>query len=151
MSDEMTTTFTLERIAEQAGGNATALALATISYLRDHDLDVDEYFVYVGRRLAPTWEERQGQAPRDVAEAVALNAVSFGATVQSLSGDDSQAKLVVQDWPPEEMQALFPLDVADIDPIWDIYQPIAEYLGLHYDWKRQGNEVIVTFSRWEND
>lgn len=147
MSDEIKTTFTPERIAEQAQGNATALCLATINYLRDHHLDVNEFWASVGRQFAPGWAEMQGRTTKDIAQAAALNMVSVGGTLQSLSGDDSQAEVVILGWPSEDDHTFFALDQTDTDPIWNIFQPIAEYLGLHYAWKRQGDEVTMTFWR----
>jgi hypothetical protein len=147
MSDEMKTIFTPEQIANQAEGNATALALATIAYLRDHSLDIYEYCASVGRQFAPGWAELQGQTMKDIAQAAALNMVSVGGTLQSLSGDDSQAQAVILGWPSEDDLTFFTLDYADIDPFWNIFQPIAESLGVHYAWKRQGDKVTMIFSR----
>jgi hypothetical protein len=146
MSDEKTI-FTLEQIAEQAQGNATALTLVTIAYLRDHDLAADEYVAYVGRRFAPGWAEMQGRPAKDIAQAAALNMVSVGGTLQSLSGDDSQAQAVIRDWPSADWRTYFALDQVDIDPIWNMFRSIAESLGFQYEWTRQGDEVTMTFSR----
>jgi hypothetical protein len=146
MSDEKTI-FTPEQIAEQAQGNATAVTLATIAYLREHDLAVDEYAAYVGRRFAPGWAEVQGRPPKDIAQMAALNMVSVGGTLQSLSGDDSQAQAVIRGWPSADWRTYFALDQADIDPIWNMFRPIAESLGLRYEWTRQGDEVTMAFSR----
>lgn len=146
MSDEKTI-FTLEQIAKQAQENATALTLATIAYLRDHDLAVDEYVAYVGRRFAGGWAEMEGRPTKDIAQMAALNMVSVGGTLQSLSGDDSQAQAVVLGWPSADWRTFFTLDQADIDPIWNMFRPIAESLGLQYEWTRQGDEVTMTFSR----
>ena len=151
MSDEMKTTFTTERIAEQASGIITALNLATITYLRDHQLDVDAYWTSVGQQFAPSWAGRQGRPTKDIAQQVAFNIVSMGGTVQSLSGDDSQAEVVILNWPAEDSRTDYKLDQADIDPFWNIWQPVAEYLGHDFAWERQGDEVTLTFSRRSNE
>jgi hypothetical protein len=147
MSDEMKTIFTPDQLAKQAEGNATALALATIAYLQDHHLDIDEYWASVGRRFAPGWVGLQGQTMKDFAQEAALNMVSVGGTLRSLSGDDFEAEAVILGWPSDEDCTFFALDYADIDPFWNIFQPIAESLGVHYAWKRQGDEVTLIFSR----
>lgn len=89
----------------------------------------------------------QGRPPKDIAQMAALNIVSVGGTLQSLSGDDSQAQAVILGWPSEDWRTSFALDQADIDPIWNIFRPIAESMDLQYEWTRQGNEVTMTFSR----
>ena len=146
MPDEKTI-FTPEQIAEQAQGNATAVTLVTIAYLREHNLAVDEYATYVGRRFAPGWAEMQGRPPKDIAQAAALNMVSVGGTLQSLSGDNSRAQAVIRGWPSADWRTYFALDQADIDPMWNMFRPIAESLGFQYEWTRQGDEVTMTFSR----
>jgi len=77
----------------------------------------------------------------------ALNMVSAGGTLQLLSGDDSQAQTVILGWPSADWRTFFALDRADIDPIWNMFRPNAESLGLQYEWTRQGDEVTMTFSR----
>ncbi len=151
MSDEMKTTFTPEQIAQQAQGNAIASFLVSISYLRDHDLAVDQYVAYVGRRVAPGWEALRDRPIQDVAKMAALNMVSLGGELQSLSGDDSKAEAVIRGWPPEDWRTFFALDLADVDSLWSAFEPVAEHLGLRYSWKRQGDEVTMIFSSREND
>jgi len=149
MSNEKTI-FSSEQIGEQAQGNATALTLATISYLRDQDLAVEEYVAYVGRQFARGWAEMQSQPPKDIAQMAALNMVSVGGTLESLSGDETQAQAVILGWPSADSLRYFSLDQSDTDSLWNIFQPIAESLDLDYGWNRQGDEVTMTFSRRSN-
>ena len=146
MSDEKTT-FTPEQITAQAQMNATAFILGTIAYLRDHDLALDEFADYIGQRFAPGWAEMQGRPVKDIAQMAALNMVSVGGALQSLSGDDSQAQAVIQGWPSADWLAFFALDQTNIAPFWNVFKIIAESLGLQCEWTRQGDEVTLTFSR----
>ena len=50
------TEFTTEELLSQAKGNATAFVLTTIAYLKERDLDVDDFVTYFGRRFAPGWD-----------------------------------------------------------------------------------------------
>ena len=60
MSDAANTEFTTEELFSQAQANATAFALATIAYLKEQGLAVDDYVRFFGRRFAPGWEELRG-------------------------------------------------------------------------------------------
>jgi hypothetical protein len=60
MSDAANTEFTTEELLSYAQGNATAFALATIAYLKEQGLAVDDYVRFFGRRFAPGWEELRG-------------------------------------------------------------------------------------------
>src|SRR5215212_4716806 len=78
MSDVGDAQFTTEELLSSAQGNATAFVLATIAYLKEQDLAVDDYVRFFGSKFAPGWEELADQ-PLAVARTVARNAVSVGA------------------------------------------------------------------------
>lgn len=147
MSDEMNNMFTSEQLMNQAQGNATAIGLATVAYLRDNNLNVNEYSLSVGQRFAPGWAGMQDRGARNIAQAAALNMVSVGGTLESFSGDDSRAEAVISGWPEADLLAFFGLDYADFESFWNVFQPIADSLGVQYSWQRQGDRVTMTFSR----
>ena len=91
MTDAIEGEFSPEEISFQAQNNATALALTALAYLKERGLDLDEYVAFHGRRFAPAWEELRGRPVVEAARLAALNAVSLGATLRSLSGDDTSA------------------------------------------------------------
>lgn len=147
MSDASPTAFTTEQITEHAQANLTAIILTTFAYLQDHALSRDEYVQYVGHRLAPGWEEVKDHPLPDITRIAALNVVSGGARLRSLSGDDTQAEAVVTGWPTEELRSALGVTLDDLDPFWNIYQPIAAHLGLRYSWERHGDALTLRFTR----
>jgi hypothetical protein len=36
---------------------------------------------------------------------------------------------------------------ADSEPLWNIFEPIMEYLGIRYSWQRQDGAVRMIFER----
>ncbi len=141
------TQFSPEQLYEQAQGNATALVLGTVAFLKERGVDVGEWSADFGRRVAPGWEELRGQGAHGVMEIVALNFVSVGGSLQSLTGDDNQADAVFEGWPPQEMLDLFNLSQSAAEPFWESLRPIAQYLGFNCDLRRDGTRVTVRFSR----
>jgi hypothetical protein len=89
----------------------------------------------------------KSRGAKEVARGAALNMVSLGATLRSLTGDESRAEVVVEGRPPEESLQLFQLARSDADLLLGVFEPIAAYVGLHVQWQREGNAVRVTFSR----
>jgi hypothetical protein len=148
MSDEMNTTFTHEQISQQAQLNTNYLCLVAVAYLKEHARSMDEFWAFVGRRLAPGWE--QGLTAKEVARWSALNMVSGGGNLRLLSGDESQAEVVIGGWPSEESLAFFELTQEEADTLWGAFGPIAESLGYGYKWRRQGDEVTMAFSLQSN-
>jgi hypothetical protein len=147
MSDAANTEFTTEELLSQAKGNATAFALATIAYLKEQGLAVDDYVAFFGRRFAPGWEELRAQPVAAVARAAALNAVSVGGTLRSLSGDEANAEVLIEGWPDENISGALGLERSDGEAMWDSFEPIMEHLGIRYSWGHEDGAVRLTFER----
>ena len=147
MSDAANTEFTTEELLSYAQGNATAFALATIAYLKEQGLAVDDYVRFFGRRFAPGWEELRGQPVADVARAAALNAVSVGGELRSLSGDEERAEVLIEGWPDEEISGVLGLERSEGEAMWDSFEPIMEHLDIGYSWQREDGAVRLTFER----
>ena len=77
----------------------------------------------------------------------ALNPVSVGATLLSLSGDDTHAEVLLAGWPDEEFLSELRLTQSEGDRILNAFEPIMEYLGISYAWQREGEAVRLTFER----
>jgi hypothetical protein len=144
VSDTANTPFPQEEICAQAQANAAAWILTMIAYSKERGLAVEDCVAYHGRRFAPAWEELRGRPVEEVAQLVALNALSVGNTLRSLSSEDGRAELLVEGWPDEELLSLLPLDRDDCDQIWNTYKPIMEHLGFGYAWQRQDDVVRIT-------
>jgi hypothetical protein len=67
MSNTADVEFSPEEVSSQAQGNATALALTALAYLKERGLDLDEYVAFHGRRFAPVWEGLRGRLVVEVA------------------------------------------------------------------------------------
>jgi hypothetical protein len=147
MSDSTNVQFAQEEVLEMAQGNATAFVLTTFAYLKERGLDPDEYVAFFGRQATPGWEEMRGRPVADVARAAALNPVSVGATLLSLSGDDTHAEVRVGGWPDEEFLSELQLTQSDGDRLLNAFEPIMEYLGIRYAWQREGEAVRMTFEK----
>ena len=141
------TPFPQEEICAQAQGNAAAWILTIIAYLKERGWAAEDCVAYHGRRFAPVWEWLRDRPVEEVAQLVALNALSVGTTLRSLSSEDGRAELLVEGWPDEDLMSLLPLDRDECDQIWNTYKPIMEHLGLGYAWQRQDDVVRITIER----
>ena len=139
--------FPPEEICARAQSNAAAWILTMIAYLKERGGAVEDCVAYHGRSFAPVWEELRGSPVEEIAQLVALNTLSVGNTVRSLSSEEGRAEVLVEGWPDEELMSFFPLDRDECDQIWDTYRPIMEQLGLGYAWQRQDDVVRVTIEQ----
>ena len=138
--------FPPEEICAQAQSNVAAWILTMIAYLKERG-GGEECVAYHGRSFAPAWEGLRGSPVEEVAQLVALNTMSVGNTLRSLSSEDGRAEVLVEGWPDEELLSFLPLDRDECDQIWDTYRPIMEDLGLGYAWQRQDDVVRITIER----
>jgi hypothetical protein len=139
--------FPPEEICAQAQGNAAAWILTMIAYLKECGGAVEDCVAYHGRSFTPAWEWLRGRPVEEVAQQVALNALSVGASIRSLSSEDGRAELLIEDWPDEELMGFLPLDRDECDQIWDTYRPIMEHLVLRYSWQRRDDGVRITIEQ----
>jgi hypothetical protein len=148
MTDAADTRFTTEELLSYAQGNATAFILSTIAYLKEHGLAVEDYVRFFGSRFAPGWEELRDQPVVAVARTAAMNAVSVGGTLRSLSGDGEHAEAIVEGWPDEEISDVLGLERSDGEVMWDSFEPIMEHLGVCYSWGHEADGAVrLTFER----
>jgi hypothetical protein len=147
VSDAVDAPFPSEEICAQAQGNAAAWILTMIAYLKERGEAVEDCVAYHGRSFAPAWEWLRGRPVEEVAQQVALNALSVGASIRSLSSENGRAEALVEGWPDEELMSFLPLDRDDCDQIWDTYRPIMEHLVLRYSWQRQDDGVRITIEQ----
>ena len=144
--DDSQATFTPEEICEQAKGNVGALSLLLLAYARDRGQPLEEAAQFCGRVFAPGWDELPARDARTAVRWAALNMVSGGGELRRLEGDARHAAAVVGRWPQEEDLAFFGLSQQEADTFYGLFTPIAERLGLAYSWRRDGDDVTMTFS-----
>lgn len=139
--------FTDDEVGDQAKGNAVATMLALFLYAREHGETPETAARWVGKLFALGWTDVQNQAAHHAARLAALNCVSLGATLQSLSGDERRAEVIVAGVPDRETADVFGLNVDEADAIFTIFEPIAYYLGMQYRWQREGDTVTMVFEQ----
>jgi hypothetical protein len=148
MTDAADTRFTSEELLSYAQGNATAFILSTIAYLKEHGLAVDDYVRFFGSKFAPGWEELHEQPVLAIARTAAMNAISVGGVLRSLSGDGEHAEAIVEGWPDEEISGVLGLEGRDGEVMWDSFEPIMEHLGVRYSWGHEEDGAVrLTFER----
>jgi hypothetical protein len=139
--------FSSNEVLEQGKANAQALFLVAIGYIKERSLSVDDFWSFVEEKFTLGWEFLQGKGAREAIRMFALNMVSVGGTLESLSGDEAQAEAIITGWPsPDLMQALG-VSRGDADRSYAVFQPIADLLGLRYEWCRQGDRVTLSLSQ----
>jgi hypothetical protein len=139
--------FTKDEVLEQAEANAQALSLVALGYIKEKGLPLDEFWSFVGEKFTLGWDSLKGKGARVAMRMFALNMVSVGGTLESLSGDEARAEAVIADWPSPDLLQAFGVSRGDVDGTYAVFQPIADVLELGYEWRRQGDRVTLILSQ----
>ncbi len=139
--------FTKDEVLEQAEANAQALSLVAIGYLKEKGLPLDEFWGFVGEKFTLGWDWLRGKGARAAMRLFALNMVSVGGRLESLSGDEARAEAIIADWPSPGLVQAFGINWGDVDRMFAIFKPIADLLELGYEWRRQGDRVALILSQ----
>ncbi len=136
--------FTEEEVHQQALSNGAGWPLVFLAYARDRGQSAGAAARDFGRLAAPSWDEVRGAGALVTARLAALNAVTTGAKLLRLTGDEARAEAVLSGWPDPEALEFFRLTQAEADAFHGHMGPIAEYLGLRFAYRRDGDEVVLT-------
>ena len=139
--------FTTDEVLQQAKMNAQALSLVAIGYIKEKRLPLDEFWSFVGEKFTLGWDSLQGKGARVAMRMFALNMVSVGGTLESISGDEARAEAIIADWPSHDLLQAFGVSRGEVDRMYAVFQPIADLLELGYEWRRQGDRVTLILSQ----
>ena len=140
--------FSSECIAKQAECNVSALALGTMAYLKERGFSPSEWIACLGKRFASSWNDPHGSSVETGALLVALNLLTTGAELQTVSGTMTSASVVLRrNWLPLDQLHFFNVSQADADLLLVLFAPMVEALGFDYMWQREGDLIVVTISQ----
>jgi len=134
-------------ISKQSKINAKGFMFLAIGYLKEQGISIDNFAAYVGDKFSQGWEGLKEKPVKEIASAAALNWVSVGCELISFSSDEKEAIAVLSGVPSTDDLTFAGLTLTEFDNYWDLFHPIAKFLGVTYKWNRQDDKVTISFSR----
>ena len=138
---------TSEERCQHAALNTTGFCLGLLRYAREQGQRPEAAAWWIGTLFAPGWEEVRGQGAAVAARLAVLNVISSGVAAGDVSGDEHRAEATVTGWPGEDNLAFMGLSQEEADAVFAVFDPIADSLGLKYEWQRQGDVVTMTLEQ----
>jgi hypothetical protein len=136
--------FTPDQINEQGRENAEALWLATVSYFVEKGSGLEDWVDAVGASYATGWKNMRGKSPYEVLRIAVLNWASCGAKLISSSGDEQRAEAVME-FPQYDPQESWKISYQDAQTINRVFNPIANYVGLNFEYHSEGTCFRMAF------
>lgn len=147
MVEETELNFTKEMISTQSKNNAMGFMFLAGGYLKEQGVSISNFTTYVGEKFSPGWEGFKGKTVKEITSFAALNWVSVGYELISFSSDEKEAIAVLRGVPNQDNLTLVGLTSTEFDYYWDLFHPIAKFLGVTYKWNRQDDNITISFSR----
>ena len=123
-----------DELLEQAQANAQAALIATVSFLFERGIPLDDWAAALGHRFATSWDEPEPWAADEFLDAMLANYRSLGATVLSADLTSDRAEAVIAGFPDPARCAQFEADVAAVARFHDSTAPIAAARALRWSW-----------------
>jgi hypothetical protein len=145
MLKEIPFEFTREQISQFATGNVRGLALAGITFCREHHLSPGEYWCHIGCQFAEGWD--WVKSTDELLFGILGNLLSMGFEVLSVDGDEYEYTVKLTGWPSDEELFAFELTRAQTDDMWKVFLPITDRQAHDFAWQRDNEIVTITITR----
>ena len=131
-------------LLEQGQANAQAVIIATVAYLQERGVPLDDWAVGIGRRFTAAWGAPEPWAAGEFLDAMLTNLRSLGAVVEWADLDDpTVASATLSNLFDEEQCLLFGTERADALLDLDATRQIAAQRGLVWEWQSDGDDVQI--------
>jgi len=138
--------FSQEDLGNYGRSNAEGWLLGSVSYFTSKGSGLEEWIDYVGKFHALGWEEIEDKSPKNIAKEAAKNWVSCGAKLISFDGDNSRAEAVLE-FAVDETAEWWKISTQDAQKFNRVFFPIAKQVGLKFDWKSEGKQFRIIFTK----
>ena len=139
--------YAVAELLEQAQANAQATVIATVAFLRERGIPLEEWTDVVGRRFARGWDEPRPWDAGEFMDAMLTNLRSLGATVVSADLESDRAEAVTVGFPNPDLCVQLGVEVALAARFNDAAGVIARDRGLSWAWHLEGANTRFVAAR----
>lgn len=131
-------------LLEQGQANAQALIIATVAYLQEQGISLEDWSAGIGRRFTAAWGAPEPWAAGEFLDAMLTNLRSLGAVVEWADLDDvTVASAMLSNLFDEEQCLLFGTSRNDALHYLNATREIAAMRGLVWEWQSDGDDVQI--------
>ena len=131
-------------LLQHGQANAQAVIIATVAYLQERGVPLDEWAAGMGRRFTAAWGAPEPWTAPEFLDAMLANLRSLGAEVEWADLDDpTVAAATLSGLFDEELCLLFGTERADVLHYLDATREIAALRGVVWEWQSDGDDVQI--------
>ena len=139
--------YAVAELLEQAQANAQATVIATVAFLQERGIPIEEWADAVGRRFALGWDEPRPWDAGEFLDAILTNLRSLGAAVVSTDLGLDRAEAVTAGFPDPDLCTLFGVEPVLAARFHAATAAIARDRGLDWTWRVEGDRTHLTVSK----
>lgn len=129
--------YSAEDLLEQAQSNAQATIVATVWFLKQRGIPIEEWAAAIGGTFARLWDEHRTWEAGEFLDAMLTNFRSLGMTVVSSELGIDRAEAIVTGFPDPFYTEAFGVEPADALRYVDAARTIAAKIGFVWEWTPQ--------------
>lgn len=130
-------------LLEQAQANSQALIVATVAFLGERGIPVEDWAAAIGKQFAKDWPDDDLFGPDEFLDAMLTNLTSFGARVVSADFASEQVSAVITNFPMAEVCEAYGVDPASVAKFHESAAVVARSQGLEWDWRLDGDRTRI--------
>lgn len=143
--------YSVDELLEQAQANLQATVIATLSFLHERGLPIEDWTVALGRRFALAWGDARPWDAGRFMDAMLTNYRSMGAEVISVELNADRAEAVTLGFPDPDLCTMLGVDIAVAARFNDVTTAIARDRGLTWTWTLKHRQTIHIVERARDD
>lgn len=136
--------YPVEELLEQAQANGQAAILATIRFLKQRGIPIDDWTASLGETFATAWSADDAWAVDEFMDAMLVNFRSLGAVVAEVDLRIDQANALVTGFPDLDLATELGVEAADADRYHDATVLLARRHGIDWSWSRDDDGIRLS-------
>lgn len=141
-NDEVTK---LKEIIGSLQANVNILLTSAISHLKKNNQSIEDLAHFCGKVGAKNWSE---DVPLEqVVNQIAHNMIAFGAKVETKDINTDKGKIIIKDWPTNEILDHAEITLEDFDRFYVVWKPAVEKQNLQYSFERDKDSMIISIKK----
>ena len=138
--------YTDGELLELNQGNIQAVIAATVGFLRSSGGDPEAWVAALGDAFARGWDEPEPWTPGELLDAIAVNLRALGAEIVELDATGEPATLRTRGFPDPELCERLGVPMDDVLRYNGSLDRVARERGVHWEWRRDGDETVYAAS-----
>lgn len=134
--------YTQEELAQYSQSNAAVFLLLPLAYFKEQNLPIADWANFATKKMQANWANAKGAGAKALARTIGMNMISSGFKMTSFSGNDEEAKAVLDISSWETLMQPLGLTYEDFDTfVQAFFTALLASIDLEFSYSREGSII----------